>query len=285
MRDLKEYHRPQSLPEALDLLNRGSIRTIPLAGGTALGTNPSPEIEAVVDLSALSLDYIHAGQPGLAIGAMTRLSTVCVSPECARYSHGVLCEAVRRSATSLQMNQATFGGTLLSPLAAGELAAVLLVWNCSAAVGKAGETSILELGDLYKNRSAELQGALLLEARIPALPPGARTGWSRVARSPRSQPILAVASYFQETGPEPAEYRFAVSGRGRMPARMTDLEAALAGKPFDPGSVQLMAEKFVGSLNFEQDGQGDVEYRQAMLPILVRRALKSEICNPQSAIL
>lgn len=54
---LKEYHRPASLSAALALLNRPPIRTMPLAGGTALIGNGDRSVEAVVDLQDLALCY------------------------------------------------------------------------------------------------------------------------------------------------------------------------------------------------------------------------------------
>ena len=40
---IKEYHRPDTLEEALALLNRAQVRTVPLAGGTVLNGLPENE--------------------------------------------------------------------------------------------------------------------------------------------------------------------------------------------------------------------------------------------------
>ncbi len=273
MRNLKEYHRPKSLPEALALLSRKTIRTVPLAGGTSLVAGRPREIEAVVDLSSLSLDYIRSDADGITLGAMTPLASAFFEPEVRHFAGGLLHEAVLRSATSLQLNQATFGGALLSPRTAGELAAALLVLECEVIIGKADGSSVMPLPALYENIEAGTRGGILLEARITAPPAGVRLGSSRVARSPRSSPILAVASYAPATELARTEYRIAVAGRGRLPMRMPLLEAALAGKHADPVSAQNIAEGFVDSLEFEKDGQESMEYRRAILPVLIRRAL------------
>ena len=52
-----EYYRPQSLEEALELLARPGLTTVPLGGGTVVN-QPSPEPVAVVDLQALGLNMI-----------------------------------------------------------------------------------------------------------------------------------------------------------------------------------------------------------------------------------
>ena len=50
-----EYHRPKTVKEALQLLNRSTPLTRPLAGGTVLN-QPGQEAMAVVDLQSLGLD-------------------------------------------------------------------------------------------------------------------------------------------------------------------------------------------------------------------------------------
>ncbi|MCU0509991.1 MAG: FAD binding domain-containing protein [Anaerolineae bacterium] len=56
-----EYHRPDSLEEALALLGRASPVTRPLAGGTRLSAGSRPPA-ALVDLAALPLAEI--ARPG-----------------------------------------------------------------------------------------------------------------------------------------------------------------------------------------------------------------------------
>src|SRR5690606_41271983 len=74
--NLREYHRPRDLDEALRLLQRPEIRTVPLAGGTDLVGQRNPDVEAVVDLSELGLDTTHTEDGVPRLGAMARLATI-----------------------------------------------------------------------------------------------------------------------------------------------------------------------------------------------------------------
>jgi CO/xanthine dehydrogenase FAD-binding subunit len=56
--NLKEVHHPVKLEEALSLLQRADVRTLPLAGGTALVGSDDPDVEAVVDLAGLGLSFV-----------------------------------------------------------------------------------------------------------------------------------------------------------------------------------------------------------------------------------
>ena len=67
--NIASYYRPATVAEALRLLSEGKGRAVPLAGGTALLGAPPPEVEAVVDLRDLQLDWIVAkGNGALALG-------------------------------------------------------------------------------------------------------------------------------------------------------------------------------------------------------------------------
>src|SRR3990172_7105228 len=69
---MDEYHRPQTLEEALALLQRDQAAA-PLAGGTDLIPSRSQHVQSVVDLQALGLDQISVEGFRLHIGAMVSL--------------------------------------------------------------------------------------------------------------------------------------------------------------------------------------------------------------------
>src|SRR5512147_2265316 len=94
LRDLTEYHKPTDLDEAVKLLRRRKIRTVPLGGGGDLVSTAPLNIQAVVDLGELGLSYIKpisfppddnpaddglspaGGGGALEIGATTTLQTL-----------------------------------------------------------------------------------------------------------------------------------------------------------------------------------------------------------------
>ena len=62
LRELTEYHKPITLDEALKLLRRTRVKTVPLAGGTSLIPEAAPDVQAVVDLNALDLSFIKTSE-------------------------------------------------------------------------------------------------------------------------------------------------------------------------------------------------------------------------------
>ena len=75
---LKSFHKPKTINEALKLLARPGIRTLPLYGGPELFDNlaAAAEMEEVVSLAGLNLDRVSDEDGWLRLGAMTPLAAL-----------------------------------------------------------------------------------------------------------------------------------------------------------------------------------------------------------------
>ena len=73
LRELTEYHKPSTLDEALKLLRRTRVKTVPLAGGTSLVPEAAHDVQAVVDLSALGLSFIKTAEVSENLRGLERL--------------------------------------------------------------------------------------------------------------------------------------------------------------------------------------------------------------------
>lgn len=276
MISLLEYHRPDSLTQALQLLSRKGLRTVPLGGGTGIVAGSRQDIEAIVDLALLPLHYIESDADGLRIGGLCRLGDLCSSPGIAAFAGGLLAAAARRAGTSLLRNQATLAGTILTPEAGPELCAALLVLEAEIVLHRIENTSVLPLGSLYKNPAAGIEGAILGEIRVPPVPADVRPGSERVSRTPESPPIVSVVALTHIEGERIAECRIAATGIGRHPARLASLEKLLRNAPADPESIAALARESVNRLELFNDGDASAAYRRAVLPVLIRRATAFE---------
>lgn len=267
-----QYLRPTTIDDALALLRRPGLRTVPMAGGTWLVprlrrdvTVPDPldePVDAVIDLAGLGLDGIELqGEPGngwLRLGATTTLAAVSDSEICRSLAGGILAQAAQREAPLNQRNQATMAGVALGAPSASELLLALLALAAHAVV-ETGQSAVLPLHDLLADASRHLDGGLVTEIRLPWPAGTARGSLARVARTPADQPIVAVAAVVD--GPS---MRLAVGGvtEGPLLLRLAAadevepaLQAALAGAPLI------------------SDWLGSSEYRREMALVLGRRAL------------
>ena len=119
LRELVEYHRPADIEEAVKLLQRTNVRTVPIAGGTALVPSAARNVEAVVDLGALGLSYIKTSEVaenlgGLEIGATTTLQMIAEDDRVRDYADGVLVKAILDTASHNVRDAATIAGSIVA---------------------------------------------------------------------------------------------------------------------------------------------------------------------------
>ncbi len=263
----KEYHRSASLDEALALLQRPNVRTVPLAGGSWLTPQLRDDlpgdfrdsVDAVVDLAELGLSYVErAGQEGQAVlrlGATTTLADLAAAAECRSLAAGLLAKAARQEGPVNLRNAATLGGSIVRAGSASPLLLALSVLDAQVVV--ASETTrTVALAELLVNPEAALAGALIVELRVPWTVTAG--GLARVARTPADQAIVAAAALADS---EMA--RVAIGGVMPLPL-LVELNGG------DPEQVIAAALDGVDILS---DFRGDAEYRRAMAPVLARRAL------------
>lgn len=256
------YHRPEELDTALRLLREGKGRAVPLAGGTSLIGTPPRDVEAVVDLRDLRLDWITTqGDGGLSLGAMVTLEQLARDDRVRSYASGGVAQAARYAAGSLVRARATVGGTLVARAASSDLVAMLLALSAEVVVNRSTE-KVVPLDDLYRRREYLLQpGSLITELRLPPLPEGASVRLERVARTPMDQPILAVAARVDER-----TARIGIVGLDEHPT-VLDLPMGEAGA--------AEREQSLAAVRPQSDHLASAEYRREMVGVLVGRVLEA----------
>lgn len=259
---LAEYHRPETLADALELLADRTARRLPLAGGThlvgALETRQRRDVDGVVDLAALNLSYVQQAGASLRVGAMTTLTDLVEHPLSAALAGGILPRTARFEGPHNLRNAATAGGLTALAEPDSELFAALLALNSAVVtVDRAGVQSRRQLDDFALSLPGPAGGPILItEIRLPLDP--AAGGHARIARTPMDRCIVAavvvaaVNGRSSQGGPAAAKgdiaTRTALCGVGPRPR--------LAGGPLVP----------------KGDYKGSAGYRSSMAEVVVRRA-------------
>ncbi len=248
-----DYHRPDSLERALDLL----LRAQPLAGGTALTPNRS-EITAVVDLQQLSLDELVVEKGSIRLGATVKLQAlVDGSPPLP----AALAEAASLEAPLNLRNMATVAGTIVACDGRSPLVTVLLAMDAVARF--APGDSAVPVDSLLAARPQALEGKLI--TRLEARPPAALR-YQQVARSPKDRPIVCAALGKLEGKGGRSEFRLALGGHGSRPVRVPTAEAALLR-----GDLEAAASAAAAAYAQADDEWASAAYRSHVAAVLTRR--------------
>ncbi len=246
-----EYHRPDSLEIALELLARPAPQTLPLAGGTVLAAQTAADPFAVVDLQNLGLGAIRQQGSAFEIGAAAHLETLLTAP-------GIqpeLSRVIRLEANHNLRQQASVAGTLVSADGRSPFAAAMLALDAQLTL-LPGDT-VVPLGDLFNARTSILPGRLITALSIQRR---ASLAYESVARTPADRPILAVAIARWPSG----RLRVVVGGFGHAPRLALDAP--------EPGGVPFAVESVCANAT---DAWASAEYRLAVGPVLARRALET----------
>lgn len=274
--NLREYHRPKTLAEALALLRRPDVRTVPIGGGTQVLAEGAREVEAVVDLQDLGLNFIRLEGNTLRIGATTPLQALVEAPESAAYGGGILTVAARETAPLPLRNQRTVGGAVVGASGEQPLATVLIALEAELVVFTEPDSPrALRLEAFYDYREAlRRQGMIATEIRLPLSVAPMGASFHKVARTPADAPIVGVAVRLFR-GVDGACYgvRIAVGGVASRPVRLIEVEHILEGRPPDPERFLAAARRAREQVNPPGDFRGSPEYRREMVEVLLRRAL------------
>nr|BBH95049.1 carbon monoxide dehydrogenase [Thermogemmatispora argillosa] len=254
--NLLEYHWVEDVDDALILLSRPDIKTVPLAGGTYLLGQNDESIQAVVDLRDLGLAYISEDQRGIRIGSMTTLQSMAEAPLLKSFLGGLLAQAAQYSAPSpLMRNAATLGGTLaLGAASQADLLTALAVVDAEVVLRSGQKTQVDLRGGTPERPGLALSGVtykgkqerripwqrLLLERRpqeliieVQIAPPG--RGWGtalqRIGRSAVDTALLIAAALVEVENGRYRHVRLALGGANMEPQRLHTVERHLEGQP------------------------------------------------------
>jgi len=284
MLNLKEYHRPKDLTEAVALLQRKQPRTVVLSGGTWLVGEAPRDVEAVVDIADLGLNRILVEGNLVRIGAAVTHQQLVESEQLRTSALRVISETAQAMSGLNIRNRATIGGAIVTADAASPLVTALLACDAEVVIAGAKDKTkqaddpsdfwkVLPLaGFLAYRRQILDEGTLITEVRMPLPSPDTRSHYARVARTPRDYPIVCAVAAFAMKDGIAGHVRIAVGGMAATPIRLSRLEFGLEKKRLADWLDREM-EAQMALLDPPGDWLGSAEYRKEMARVLVRRAI------------
>jgi len=211
-----EYHRPEEIEQALDLLARKDPVTLVMGGGTAVSQRAKRSAEplALVDLQLLPIHEIKIEGQFLSPGAGVTLQQLYDDPN--------LPEALRSSLeieAGLNLRQvATVAGTIVECSGRSAFVTALLALDPRLVWRRAGSAEDISLGDylaLKESEPGKMGGHLMISIRIPL---NVVLHFQSVARSPLDQPIVCAAAAIWPSG----RTRLTLGGYGKTPILAMD---------------------------------------------------------------
>jgi aerobic carbon-monoxide dehydrogenase medium subunit len=273
-----EYHRPASLAETFDLLDRYGDDGRILAGGQSLVPALNMRLatpRAVIDINRLpGLDDIRLAPEGLVIGALTRQEALERSP-LVREHAPLLAAAVPHVGHAAIRASGTVGGSLALADPAAELPACAVALDAAIRLSRRGDSRSVAAADFFRGiyTTAVEPGEVVTEIVVP-LAPGWGAGFDELARRHGDFALAGLAARLRVEGRTVRDARLVFFGVGDRPVRARSAETALAGSGPDPEALAAAGR----ALTLDLDPPGDIHaspaLRRHLAGVLLARVIR-----------
>ncbi len=272
------YARPESLEDAIDLLEAHGEDARVLAGGQSLMATLNMRLSApelLVDIGRVpGLAGIEVTADGLRIGAMTRHAEVEASGLVASHAP-LIARAMAHIAHPAVRNRGTFGGSIAFADPAAELPACAVALGARMTIAGRGGARTVEADAFFRGlyETALGPGDILTAIELPRAEAGWRSGFMELARRHGDYAMIGLAAHM-----EVADGRF---GRGRLvffavgerPVSAARSAALLEGERWSNALGVRIAEALKEELDPFEDLNADAAMRRHLAGVLARRVL------------
>lgn len=274
-----EYFSPQTLDEALSLLQKLGPDAKLLSGGQSLIPMMKLRLvspQYIVDINRIpGLDYITESEGRLRIGALTREHELETS-DLVRSKFPILADTAKVIADPLVRSQATVCGNLAHGDPANDHPATMLALGASViATGPKGQREIA-IEDFFPSlfTTALEPEEILTEIRIPLPPPASGGAYLKLERKVGDFATAGVAVQLTLDGASMCQHAgVGLTNVGLTPIKAKQTEAFLAGKKLDDATIKQAAGLAASESQPMDDIRGSADYKRDLVRVLAGRAL------------
>lgn len=276
-----DYHEPQSLDEACEVLNHYGERARPLAGGTDLLVNLKKKLlhaEHLVSLGRVKeISGIERINGKVRIGAAVRVAEITESP-LIEADLPALGHSAGALGTPLIRNRATIGGNVGSARPAADLPPALIAYGASLTLQSRDDRREMPVADFFKGPglSRLRPDEIITEIRVPVPEGPAAAGYLNLGvRQSQDCNIVNVAAYLalDADAETIASARVVLGSVGPTALRAAAAEALLVGSAPDDALFERAGRAASADCSPILDFRGSAEYRRAMVAVLTQRTL------------
>ena len=272
------YFLPDSVPEALGLLETHGSSLLVMAGGTVA----MPLINEGISLPGVVMGLRRAGLDRIErVGAELRIgATVTLTRLLDQDTVPMLRQAAGRTASWSIRNMGTVGGNLFTPPPGGDVAVALLALDARVTLtGSRGDRTV-PLSEFWTGfMTSHLRPDELLTSITVPIEPGATTFVKFGRKHANTPAVVTVAVHLAVQGGTVTGARIALGAAGPHPMRAPGAEAAITGSALEPEAVGEAAAAAARECQAFTDGVASEWYRRRMVGVFVLRAL-TELAQP-----
>jgi carbon-monoxide dehydrogenase medium subunit len=278
-----QYHAPRTIDEAVSLL----AEVAPLDGRILAGGQSLVPIMAfrlsrpahLVDINGVeALRRLAIDGDRLRIGACVRHSAFH-RPVVEGPLGRLLSIVVRHIAHYPIRARGTFCGSVAHADPASEWCAVSAALGAEMVAQSVRGTRVIPAHEFFAGimTTTLAEDELLIEVRLPLLPPDTRFGFYEFNRRAGDFALAMALAVYRVVNGQIVEPRLAVGGAETHARRITEAEQALTGGAPVSENFAAAAEGAVEAIDPMEDAQTSAEYRRDLVRTVLRRALEQSL--------
>ena len=275
-----EYLRPESLDEALGMLDSHGEDAKVLGGGQSLIPLMKlrfAEPPALVDINRVpGLDHLSGAEGGLRIGALVRHRD-CERSPLLRDRHRLLGDAARLVSDPIVRNLGTVAGSLAHADPLGDWASVMLAAGAEVRVRSASGARAVPIDDFLLDpfTTALEPNELIEEIHVPD--PGPRTSGTYLKLERRVGDFATVGVAVQLSLDDGRVRRAGIGLTAVAPInlRAVAAEEALTGAELGDEAIREAGRLAAEAAEPHSDLRGSAEYKRNVIRVFVERGLRT----------
>ena len=279
-----EYHRPDSLSEAIGLVNQLGDEARFLAGGHSL--NPMMKLrlstpEHLIDLQAIDeLKFINVDDNSISIGAMVTQAEVIASEEL-----NTLCPILRETALQIAdpqiRNLGTLGGNVANGDPGNDMPAVMQMLDATYVLeGENGKRDVAAREFYEAAYFTQLEeGELLTSVRFNTPATGHGSAYLKQKRKIGDYATAAAAVVLSMSAGSCQAASIGLTNVADTPLWAEAASDALIGTSIDAEAINASVTAAMAITDPAEDGRGPADFRTHIAGVMVRRAIEQALAR------
>jgi carbon-monoxide dehydrogenase medium subunit len=272
-----DYKRATSLDDAISLLQGSNGEGKFLAGGHSLIPLMKLRLSepgVLIDIARIpQLQGIREKDGKVEIGAASTHTDIATS-EIVRRLCPVVAEAAAEIGDPQVRNRGTIGGSLAHADPAADYPAVMVALDAEIHIKGPGGWRAVKAGDFFQGMFTVnlAEDELIVGVQIA---PTRAAGYAKLHQRASHYAIVGVAASLEMDGNVCRSARIGLTGASSHAQRLSQVEAALAGKELTQANIDAAASLAADGLeDVNSDIHASEAYRRAMVKVFTRRAIQ-----------
>ena len=275
------FHKPTTLEEAMELIDRYQEGGLLMAGGSEVIPNMKSLVvtpDHIISLKHIpEFDYLrYTPGEGLHIGPTTPLTHIEYNPDVQRV-YPSLFQGIHGMSNTNIHNTSTVTGNICYAVPSADTAAPLLTLEAVLTVRSVEGERIVPIGELFAGvrRTTLKKNEIVTDIFVPEPQEGAVMAYYKnPCRKALDLAIAGVATYVVMDGEVCREARIAMSAVAVVPKRAPEAEAMLKGQVLSAELIERAAEHAsLHECSPISDIRAAAEYRRELVRLSVRDGL------------